>query len=69
MSCHLENIKNRMKTLKSNFSAAKDILNSSGFRFNNSTQRIEAETSEWETYIKVKYVFLFHAQVVFLLTP
>lgn len=53
MSCHSENVKNRMKTLKSNFSEAKDILNSSGFGFNQSTQRIEATTSVWETYIKV----------------
>ena len=68
MSYHSKNIRNRIKTLKSNFSAEKDILNSSDFGFNNSTQRIETETSLWETYIKVKFVFIFHAQVVFLLT-
>ena len=54
LACHSDHIKNRMKTLKKNYSAAKEILNSSGFGFNYETQRIEAVSGVWESYVKVR---------------
>ena len=57
--CHSEHIKNRMKTLKTNFSVAKGILSSRGFSLNHSSQVIEARANVWETYIKVRLVFLY----------
>ncbi|KAJ9678671.1 hypothetical protein PVL29_020759 [Vitis rotundifolia] len=54
LSCNSEHIKNRMKTLKKNFYAAQEVLQSgSGFGFNESTQMIEATTEVWTTYTKV----------------
>ena len=55
--CHSDHIKNRMKTLKKNFGATKEILNTSGFGFNYSTQRIEGAVGVWELYIKVRLLF------------
>ncbi|GMP55541.1 hypothetical protein CsSME_00020331 [Camellia sinensis var. sinensis] len=53
--CDSNHVRNRLKTLKSNLAMAKDMLaTDSGFRYNHSTQLIEATTGVWAAYLKAK---------------
>ena len=50
----VENVINRLKTLKTQMSIALDVLNKSGFSWNDIGKTIEAEDKVWDEAIKVK---------------
>jgi hypothetical protein len=55
-----QHIKNRMKTMKDHFAESYDLFGSlSGFSWNSTTRRFEAEEEVWKDLIRVS-IFLFH---------
>lgn len=55
-----DNIKNRVKLWKKFYGIVTDILSQSGFSWDSSTQMINVdETSVWEEYVKVNYIYAF----------
>lgn len=57
ITCESPHVKNRVRTLKKHLVVMKHLLeNKSGFGFNESSQRTEAEPQVWTEYIKVIYI-------------
>ncbi|XP_019054324.1 PREDICTED: L10-interacting MYB domain-containing protein-like [Nelumbo nucifera] len=52
IECTQGYIRNRLKTIKQNFVILKNLLNQSGFAWNDSTKTIDATPDVWATYIE-----------------
>ena len=52
-------LKNRYSTLWKQYNDVKNLLEQSGFSWNDSQQVIVADDYVWDTYIKVQYIYFF----------
>ena len=60
-------IESKIKTWKKHYNCLGDMLNTSGFGWNDTMKTIEVESDDvWETYVKVKYYKFFIAFMTML---